>query len=177
MAISDTEKLDFLWKKVIYGVTKTASAANKAGSNETVASPAPVMPTNIWADADDTTIPLTPPANSTVVVDKLTGASRVRCTSDPTAPANQTWFATSTYNNINTRLTDFVPVTFGSGYLVKVWLGDPASGNAARIFPDTTNEEYVFDYTAGVLNFTGTIPSGKAATIGTGTFSAATNGV
>jgi hypothetical protein len=177
MAISDTEKLDFLWKKVIYGTSKTAGSTVKSGSNETVASPTPVYAGNIWAQSDSAAIPATPPASTTAYVQKFAGASRVRCTSDPTAPANQSWFATSTYNDVSTRMTDFIPTTFGSGYLVKVYLGDPNSGNAARIFPDTTNEEYVYDYVAGVLNFTGTIPSGKAATIGTGTFSAASNGV
>jgi len=34
MTISDAEKIDFLWKKVIYGVSKTAGATTKAGSNE-----------------------------------------------------------------------------------------------------------------------------------------------
>jgi hypothetical protein len=177
MAISDSEKLDFLWKKVIFGTSKTASAANKAGSNETIASPTPVYSANIWAQSDSTAIPTLPPVSTTATIQLYTGASRIRMTMDPTAPSNQTWLATATYNDTGSRLIDFVPTTFGSGYLVKVYLGDPNSGNAARIFPDTTGEEYVYDYISGVLNFTGTIPSGKAATIGTGTFSVASNGV
>jgi hypothetical protein len=177
MAISDTEKLDFLWKKVIWGTSKTAGSAVKGGSNETVPSPLPVYSTNIWAETDAGSIPPTVPSSTTSTVQLYTGASRIRATSDPTAPSNQTWFATTTYNTIASRVGDFIPTTFGSGYLVKVWIGDPNSGNAARIFPDTTNEEYVFDYNSGVLNFTGTIPSGKAATVGTGTFSVASNGI
>lgn len=177
MAISDSEKLDFLWKKVIYGVSKTASAAGKAGSNETIASPVAVYANNIWAQADNSNIPTSPPADTTSVVQKYSGASAIRCTADPTVSGNVSWLATGTYNDINTRMGDFIPTTFGSGYLVKVFIGNPNGGPAARIFPDTSGEEYVFDYTAGVLNFTGTVPANKTATVGVGTVSVATHGV
>ncbi len=175
MAISDAEKIDFLWKKVIYGTTKTASSANKSGSNETVASPMPVLASSIWSQS--ASIPTTPPVSDTSYVKLYTGAGRIRCTQDPTAPANQTWFATTTYNTLASQIGTFIPPTFGSGYLVQVYIGDPNGASAARIFPDTTNEEYVFDYMSGTLNFVGTIPSGKTATIGTGTVSVSSNGI
>lgn len=158
MAILDTEKVDFLWKKIIFGVTKTAGALVKFGSNETIASPAPVLPSSVWKDGDD--IPAEP-AVSAIVLDH-TGSSRIRATTDPTSPANQTWLATSTFGDVDSRLTAFIPPTFGSGYAVKVFVGDPQAGGT-RIFPDTTNEEFVFDYSAGVLIFTGNIPAGVAA--------------
>lgn len=167
MAISDAEKLDFLWKKVIFGTSKTASAANKSGSNETIPSPLPVYAGNVWTQAGPGDIPSVPPGSTTAIVEKLYAADRIQMTMDPTSPANQSW----------TSSGGFIPTTFGSGYLVRVWLGDPNGSKAARIFPDTTNQEYVFDYVSGTLNFTGTIPSGIAATIGTGTVSVAVDGV
>ena len=95
MTISDSEKIDFLWKKVIYGVTKTAGATVKFGSNETVASPLTVYSGNIWTQADATNIPTTPPSSTTSVVKLYYGAQRIQCTNDPTSPVNQSWFATS----------------------------------------------------------------------------------
>jgi hypothetical protein len=175
MAILDSEKIDFLWKRVLFGVTKTASALVKFASNETIASLPPVLPTQIWGDA--ALITPTPPETDTAAVAVQTGAQRVRMTADPTSPANQTWLATATYGVPNTRNTDFIPPTFGVGYAVKVWIGDPNGGPAARIFPDTTGEEFVFDYAAGVLIFTGNIPSNKPATVGTGSVSTGSNGI
>lgn len=160
MAISDSEKLDFLWKKLIYGTSKTASAADKAGSNETVPSPLTVFPDYIWADSD--LIPAQPPTVDSTEVKVYTGADRIAATNDPTSTANMTWFATATPGDVSTRLTGFIPSTFGSNYAVKVYVGDPEAGGT-RIFPDTLNQEWVFDYAAGTLIFTGTIPAGVAA--------------
>src|SRR5574343_623016 len=174
MAILDSDKVDFLWKKVIYGVTKTAGAASKYGSNETVASPLPVYQDKIWAEAKD--IPATPPASTTALVERNFGASRIRMTNDATAAPNMTWLAAETYGDASTIRGDFIPPTFGTGYAVRVYIGDPTS-NAARIYPDTNGEEWVFDYTAGVLHFIGTIPANKTATIGTGTLSVSSHGV
>jgi hypothetical protein len=39
MAISDTQKIDYLWKKIGYAATKTDTAANKDATNEEIASP------------------------------------------------------------------------------------------------------------------------------------------
>jgi hypothetical protein len=174
MAILDTEKVDFLWKRILYGVTKTAGALTKFASNETIPSPLPVLPSSIWRDASQITT--TPPGASTTSIAVMTGASRVRMTTDPTAP-NVAWFATSTFNDITTRQIDFIPPTFGVGYAAKVWIGDPQVGPAARILPDQTNEEFVFDYAAGVLNFVATVPANKTATVGSGSVSVASHGV
>lgn len=173
MAILDNEKIDFLWKKIIFGVTKTAGAALKFGSNETIASPSPVLPSTVWQQGDE--IPATPVANA--FIRAYAGAQRLRMSNDPTAPANIAWLATSTFGDLATRQKNLIAPTFGSGYAVKVFIGDPNVGPAARIFPDTTDEEWVFDYAAGVLIFTGTIPAGKTATIGNGSVSVASHGV
>ena len=39
MAIADAKKVDYLWKKIGYGATKTDTNANKAAPNEAIASP------------------------------------------------------------------------------------------------------------------------------------------
>jgi hypothetical protein len=177
MAISDTEKLDLLWKKN-FGTSKTAGSGTKLASNETVASPTTVYASSIWANTDSTSIPETPPVSTTANVGVYTGANRYRCTNDPTAPSNLTWFTTSTFGTTASRTGDFVPSAFGAGYAVKVYIGDPNGGPAARILPDTTNEEWIFDYVAGVLTFPNTIPASRTATIGTATtVSVASNGI
>lgn len=175
MAILDSEKVDFLWKRILYGVTKTANASTKLASNESIPSPLPVLPSSVWKDGD--TIPASPPVSTAAPVQVFTGAARIHMSADPTSPANVAWLATTTFGTLNTRAVDFIPPTFGTGYAVKVFIGDPNVGPAARIFPDTTNEEWVFDYAAGVLVFTGNIPAGKTATIGAGTVGVATHGV
>lgn len=175
MAILDTEKIDFLWKRVIYGVSKTAGSLVKFGSNETIPSPLPVLPSSVWQDGDS--IPATTPLTTTSLVQVYAGSSRIRMTSDPTSPANVAWLAASTFGDVGSRLTNFIPPTFGSGYAARVFIGDPNVGPAARIFPDTTDEEWVFDYAAGAVVFTGTIPTNKPATIGSGNVSVSTSGL
>lgn len=169
MAISDSEKLDLLWKKVAFGVTKSDTTAKKAGSNETIASAITVYADNIWTQTSAAHIPATAPATSTATVAKLTGANRVQLTPDGTSTLNLTWL---------TGLTDFIPATFGSSYAVKAFIGDPNGQKYARIFPDQSGEEWVFDTVAGVLTFIGGIPAGKASTGTTaGTVTVAVDGV
>jgi len=148
MAISDTSKIDFLWKKTLFGVTKSDSSSAKSGSNETVASPLPVFASQIWAQA--TNIPAQPPTVTGGVVQVYTGAARIAATHDTTAALNTTWL---------TSLTDWIPATFSANYSVKVYAGDPQT-TGVQIFPDTAGEEFVFDYSAGVLHFPNSIPSG-----------------
>lgn len=175
MAIVDSEKLDLLWKKIGFGTTKSAKTVDKAGSNEIIPSPLPVYPSAIWGDAE--LIPSFAPADDTTEVKVYSGATRIAATTDPTSTPNLTWLATQTQGDITTRLTDFIPPTFGSSYAARVYIGDPSVGPAARLFPDTTGEEWVFDYSAGVLLFASAIPGPKPATIGTGTVDIATSGI
>lgn len=151
MAISDDKKVDLLWKKVAFGVTKTDSASAKSGSNETIASPLPVYANQIWAQAGE--IPASAPMATTGVVQYYAGANRVAATKDTTATLNLTW---------KTGLTDWIPATFDANYSVKVYVGDPNGGTFTQIFPDTNNEEFVFDYQAGVLTFLNNIPANVA---------------
>ncbi len=151
MAISDTSKVDFLWKKITFGVTKTDTAAAKSGTNETIASPLPVYANNIWAQASN--IPSSAPGATTGVVQYYGGATRVAAVTDATATLNTTW---------KTNLLDWIPPTFDANYSVKVYVGDPQL-SGVQIFPDTNTTEYVFDYQAGTLHFPNTLPANTGA--------------
>lgn len=151
MAISDSSKVDLLWKKVAFGVSKTDSSAAKSGSNETVASPLPVYANSIWAQAGD--IPASAPNATTGVVQYYGGAQRVQGTADATSTLNVTW---------KTGLTDWVPATFDANYSIKVYVGDPQT-SGVQIFPDTNNNEFTFDYQSGTLHFLNSLPANVAA--------------
>jgi len=164
MALADSTKVDFLWKKLGFGVAKTAPPANKEAFNESIPSPLLMRADKVWQSS--ASIPGVKPSASSSIVeiyqDAAGGSATVECTEDLTAPDNQTW---------KTNLTDWIPTEFGSTYLVKVYVDD--AGESA---PQTTgtqlfqagsgNEDgWFFDYQAGVLNFNGeNIPS----QIGTG---------
>ena len=47
MAISDSDKLDFLWKKVVYGVTET-DIDGKEGPNEIYKSETLTLAQDVW---------------------------------------------------------------------------------------------------------------------------------
>ena len=160
MAINESQKVDWLWKKLGYGVAKTDINSVKAATNESIASPLLIRGDNIWQDASQ--IPATKPSSSSTIVeiydDSGNGTATIETTADATATPNRTW---------KTNLTDWVPVEFGSTYLVKVYLD-----NASAAAPQTTgtqlfaagsgnNDEWYFDYQSGVLNFIGdNLPSG-----------------
>lgn len=155
MAISQSAKVDFLWKKVLFGTTKSDTDTAKADNNETIASPLPVYSGNVWSQTSTSDIPTTPPGSTTAVVQVYKGAARVATTADTTAGGpgvRPTWL---------TGLTDWISPNFGSGYAVEVFLGDPQT-TGSQIFPGTTNEEWVFDYNAGVLHFPTNLPTGNA---------------
>ena len=47
MAITDAKKVDYLWKKLGYGVTKTDTNAAKKAPNEAISSPLSVSYTHL----------------------------------------------------------------------------------------------------------------------------------
>ena len=158
MAISDTQKVDYLFKKIGYGVTKTDTNANKLAPNESIASPLLLRGDKVWAEAGD--IPGVKPSSDT---DQVKLYSAVECTQDITATGNRTW---------KTEITDWIPPEFGSTYLVSVYIhtsGDPAGAevisNKVFVTGTNNNDEWFFDYQSGVLNFIGTnLPDGKSFT-------------
>ena len=159
MALADSTKVDFLWKKLGFGVAKTAPPSNKEAFNESIPSPLLMRGDKVWQESGD--IPgVKPSATSSIVEiyqDAAGGSATVETTEDLTAPDNQTW---------KTNLTDWIPTEFGSTYLVKVYVDTtgaaaPQSTGTQLFQSGSGNEDgWFFDYQAGVLNFNGeNIPS------------------
>ena len=161
MAITDNQKIDYLFKKLGYGATKTDTNANKLAPNEAIPSPLLIRGDRIWAQAS--TIPSVKPSSSSGAVTVYAGSSVVETTEDVTATGNRTW---------KTGITDWIPPQFGSTYIVSVYIhtsGDAANAanisNKVFVTGSGNNDEWFFDYESGVLNFIGTnFPSGKTFT-------------
>lgn len=164
MAISDSQKVDYLWKKIGYGVAKTDTDANKKAYEEAIASPLLIRGDRIWQLSGDIPgiIPSTTTSPVTVYKDGSGSWSHtVECTEDTTASDNRTW---------KTNLTDWIPVEFGSTYQVQVYIDVAGAANpqttGTKIFAagSGNNDEWYFDYQAGVLHFIGSnIPSSIAS--------------
>lgn len=140
MAISDSSKVDLLWKKIAFGVSKTDAATAKSGSNETIASNLPTYAHQIWTQS--AAIPTIPATGGGIPIELITGSAAL-CVVDSTSTLNVSW---------KSAYADFVPSTFGVGYTVKVYVGNPSSGGV-QIYPDTSGFEYYFDYQSGTLHF------------------------
>ena len=160
MSISDNQKLDFLWKKLGYGATKTDINAVKNATNEANPSPLLLSGTDLWTDAYQ--IPsLIPTASNSIINiydDTGNGSSTVETTEDTTASPNRTW---------NTGVNNWIPPQFGSTYQVKVYIAPTGTANpqasGTQVFAagSGNNDEWFFDYQSGILNFIGTnLPSG-----------------
>jgi hypothetical protein len=157
MAISDSAKVDLLYKK-LFGVAKTDLPGNKSPSNEAIASPTLLRGDNVWQQA--ASIPATAAATAGRV-QAYTGASAVQCTADTTSTP-----ISSVYPSWKTNLTDWIPSEFGSTYFVQVWVDNSGVANptatGTQIFDSGIAGvgEWNFDYQSGVLNFIGgTIPA------------------
>ena len=169
MAISQSQKVDFLLKKIGYTKTKTGlsvdgslTGTKKAGFAEAIPSPLIIADGSLWTESD--LIPTTPPGSDTTQVKVyLAGASGLRLTVDSTVASNRAFIAYTTYNNTSSaRLTNWIDTQFGDDYLIKVYKGDPNSGGVALSASGSgSNDGWFFDYSAGVLNFNDTnVPSG-----------------
>ena len=171
MAVSDQQKLDFLLKKIGYTKTKTGSVEGTGAISgtpkqpfaEAIPSPLVVANSSLWNEADS--IPATPPGSDTVQVKVYPTTSALRMTADATSSGQRAFIAYSTYNDTSSaRLTNWIDTQFGALYLIKVFKGDPNSGGVA-LSSGATNENWFFDYSAGVLNFNDSnVPSGVTDT-------------
>jgi hypothetical protein len=160
MAISDTQKVDYLWKKLGYGSTKTDTNANKLAPNEAIASPLILRGDKVWQQASS--IPTVQPGSSSGVVTVYPTSGPQECTEDITATANRSW---------KTGLTDWIPPELGSTYQAKVYIhtsGDAAGASGGdQVFATGSgnDDEWFFDYQSGVLHFIGTnLPDGISFT-------------
>ena len=155
MAITDSKKVDYLWKKLGYGKAKTDTNAQKKAPNEAIDSPLLMRGDVIWAQAHE--IPSTIPGSTTTHVRIYSGTTAVETTEDNTSTANRTW---------KTGQTDWIPTQFGSTYLVKVYSDtsgvSDATSTGTQLFPTGSgnDDEWFFDYEARILHFIGTnLPS------------------
>ncbi len=161
MAVSDTQKVDYLWKKLGYGATKTDTNAIKKAPNEAIASPLLLRGDKVWKNASS--IPSSIPGSSAGVVTVYTTSAPQECTEDITSTANRTW---------KTGVTDWIPPEIGSTYQVKVYIHTASdAGNAAasgtQVFATGSgnDDEWFFDYQSGVLHFVGdNLPNGVSFT-------------
>jgi hypothetical protein len=160
MAITDTQKVDYLWKKLGYAATKSDTNANKKAPNEAIASPLQLRADKVMKDASS--IPSTQPASSAGVLTVYPTSGPIECTLDGTATANRTW---------KTRQTDWISPEFGSTYQVKVYIhtsSDAAGASGGdQVFATGSgnDDEWFFDYQSGVLHFIGTnLPNGVSFT-------------
>jgi hypothetical protein len=157
MAITDSKKIDFLWKKLGYGAAKTDTNTAKKAPNEATASPLLIRGDNTWVESSS--IPGTLPGASSGVVTVFPTSAPKETTADGSATANRTW---------QTGLTDWIPPEIGSTYQVKVYIHTSSNAASAASSGDQVfatgsgnDDEWFFDYQAGVLHFIGTnLPNG-----------------
>ncbi len=163
MAISDSQKVDLLWKKVGFGKAKTDTNSNKFAPNEAVVSEFIIKTSQIWTNSGD--VPAVIPASNSSIVALYTDAtgSSLETTEDGTESDNRTW---------KTSLTNWIPPGFGATYQLKVYAAPTGLANAqtagTQLFEtgSGSDDQWYFDYNSGVLNFIGTnLPTA----IGTGT--------
>jgi hypothetical protein len=158
MAISNAQKIDYLWKKLGYGASKTDTNDQKLAVNEAIPSPLLLRGDKIWSSAGE--IPTVMPSTSSDVVQIYTGTNAIETTEDITSTSKRTW---------KTGTTDWIPPEFGSTYQVKVYVdaagsANPTGGTQLFAAGSGNSDEWFFDYQSGILNFIGdNLPS----TIGT----------
>ena len=147
---TESQQLDYLWKKIGYGVAKTAEPSALNAANEGTPSPLLYRGDLVWAQSGD--IPATPPASTTSIVQVYTDTVAVQTTEIPSAPDNQSW---------TTNLTNWIPTQFGPNYLVRVYAGPPgaanirATGTQLNQNGSGVDDTWFFDYQAGIVNFNG----------------------
>jgi len=152
MAISDSQKVDLLWKKIGFGKTKTDTNAQKKAPNEAITSDFIIKPSQIWAQASS--IPsVIPAANSSVLTVYSDGlSSSLETTEDATSTDNRTW---------KTGLTNWIPPGFGATYQLKVYAATTGQSNPQSVGDQLfetgsgNDDQWYFDYASGVLHFIG----------------------
>jgi len=147
---SDSQKVDYLWKKIVYGAAKTDISGNIDATNEPNPSPLLIRGDKILQQASSISNVI-PGSNSSVVTVYPT-TFPVECISTAGIPTpTLTW---------QTGRTFWVPPEFGSTYQIKVYISP--SGQAANVTTKGTqvfatgsgnNDLWVFDYQSGILNF------------------------
>jgi len=153
--IPDSHKVDYLFKKVGYGLAATENSVNKSPSNESIFSPLLIRGDTIWIQSGD--IPAIAPARSNTIVQSYSGESAITASEDKTSLSNRTWL---------TRLTDWVGPEFGTSYQINVYAAPAGTINprlsGIKLYPDGSGKQdsWFFDYQSGILTFPDTnLPS------------------
>jgi len=161
MAVVDKQKVDLLYKK-LFGVTKTDFSTLKGASNESIASPALIRGDTVWTQSNSIIKAPALPAAVPSIVESRT----IQCVPDetttPIGGVYPTWIAKAGA----TSYTNWIPPEFGPGYLIEVFIGNPASGGT-KIFDAGINDKgaYYFDYMSGVLNFTNYLDNSNSSNV------------
>jgi hypothetical protein len=160
MAIQDSQKVDYLWKKLGYSAAKTDTNAIKKAPNEAISSPLLMRIDTLWSQSGS--IPSVLPGSSTGVVTVYPTSNPIETTEDTSATANRTW---------KTGQQNWISPEFGSTYQVKVYIhtaSDAAGASGGdQVFATGSgnDDEWFFDYQAGVLHFIGdNLPNGISFT-------------
>jgi hypothetical protein len=154
MAISDTQKVDLLYKKIAWAATKTDTNPPKEAYNEANPSPLLIRGDTLWQLSGSIPASIPSATSSTVQVYKDgTGAwsATVECT-ELAVTDNRTWA---------TGLTNWIDPQFGSTYFVKVYVDSagsttPQTTGTALQAAGVNDDQWYFDYQSGILNFIGT---------------------
>jgi hypothetical protein len=159
MTISQTQIVDYLNKKVGYGVAKTDTSTAKSPSNEANASPLLSPGSTIWQQDTLISSVTTLPSSNTIVngstivsVYRDSLSSAVQCVSLSESEANETW---------TTGLTNWIPTQYGAGYQLQAYAGPSGSSTPSKYInlPQAGSgnaDSWFFDYQAGILNFADT---------------------
>ena len=176
--ITTAQEVDFLYKKLGYGVAKTDNSA-RAASSESYASPFLTLGSAVYQQ--DYLIPQYTSTGSFITGGNtvyngqtITNIWTVQCTNIPGSVANATWI---------TGKTDWIPVALGGqGYQVSVFAGPAGinisslqgngasatgpAGTVAVPINGVNSDSWFFDYQAGILNFVDVnVPSSIAGNV------------
>jgi hypothetical protein len=167
MAISDTQKVDYLWKKIGYAATKTDTTANKDATNEALPSPLQIRGDSLLVQSSS--IPSSIPATTTSIVtvyrpDATLEMPQTAIGTNGPGQRGQLGSATA-YRTWQTGSQNWISPEFGATYSVRVFLDNAgrttSNTTGTELFATASGEEWFFDYQSGVLNFSGTnLPSG-----------------
>ena len=173
-----TNRID---KKVNYGKARTAFDHEKGPNNEAIVSPIPNPTHNLWLDSH--LIPAVASDVNTATVNSYQykngavagtavgeSAGVIELTREPTVADQRSWLACSTVGDGTTRLTNWLRATYGATYLPKFAIALAGGGNGnydltarqdyEEIYPQSTDEEYYWDYESGVFVMVGN-PNGN----------------
>ncbi|NBR60697.1 MAG: hypothetical protein EBT86_03420 [Actinobacteria bacterium] len=166
MAVVDKQKVDLLYKK-LFGLSKTDFNTLKGASNETIPSPSLLRGDKIWTQANSI---IKAPASPNIVQSVVEYRTMELVPDTTTTPINNiypTYVAKATISGSEVKYENWISPEFGPGYLIEVFIGNPASAGTKKIFDAGINDKgaYYFDYMSGVLNFTNYLDNGDNSNV------------